>query len=95
MESRILKLTDLLEDWRTAVLNECGVTNTMTATQMDVKAHAKELATTTALAVIKETIQMRTRKSQAAVVESRLQAQATIVEGYPKAMFHLCTSDQM
>lgn len=56
---------------------------------------AKEIATLVVVNVIKETIQTRARKSQVVAVASRLQAQAEIVEGYPKAMYHLCTAEDM
>lgn len=100
MESHIQKLTDLLEQWKAEVVKEGGENpeTVMTSiTNSDTRAHAKDLATLTVVAAIKAAIQTRARKSQALMVESRLQAQAEIVEGYPRAMYHLCVpqTDEM
>lgn len=54
--------------------------------------HAKSLCLLAATHVVKETLQTRSRKSQAAALEARLK-QAGIEDGYPRSLFHLCTVD--
>lgn len=94
MEEHIKKLTGLLNQWVTAVLGLAGAQDVeIDNDESGLERIAKDLATLTAVAVIKDIIHARSRKSQALVVESRLQSQAEIVNGYPRAMYHLCTAE--
>ena len=55
---------------------------------------ALDLVTSVVIEIIKRVIQQQARKSQAGSVSTRLQ-QAEIVAGYPRAFFHLCTTEIM
>lgn len=99
MEAHIQKLAEVLERWRKEVTEDAGEGAAETNALADgvitsaAQQRARDLATLTVVTVIKETIHARARKSQATAVATRLHAQAEIVHGYPKAMYHLCTAD--
>jgi len=86
------QVTTILREWQRALVVQSGFDEVPMLDEVlneGLDTTAKDLVTEVVIDIVTRVIQGYARTSQAARVATRLQ-QADIIDGYPRAFYHLC-----